>query len=122
MCGVFQARRTDVNADDARLRAAERILRRLPCAASGDENIEIGAVRLAGPEHVVLGTMAIGVLPLVTRAIEVRDRGRIRVPGVEIRHRASHIRPHVSNFPNCHPRPWPWRPDYFALSRAPGRC
>src|SRR4029434_2437948 len=84
---VFEARRADVDADNVRLRPAESVLRRLPCAAAGDQNMEIGAIRRVGPEQVMLGPMTIGILPFLSRPIEVGDGWRIWVPGVEVGYR-----------------------------------
>ena len=84
---VIQAGGADVNADDAGIGAAERILGGLPRSASGDEDIQVGAIRSFGPQQVVLGAMAILVLPLVTSAIQVGDGGRIGMAGVELAHR-----------------------------------
>jgi hypothetical protein len=72
---VIQTRRTDIDTDDVRRRPTERILRRLPRATASDENVEIVAIRFAGPQKMVLRTMAIGVPPLIASAIEIRDGG-----------------------------------------------
>src|SRR4029453_4529305 len=119
---VFEARRADVDADNVRLRPAESVVRPLPGAAAGDQNIEIGAIRRVGPEQVMLGPMTIGILPFLSRPIEVGDGWRIWVPGVEVGYRVTHIRPRVPDLLNRHRRPWPSRSDFAALSREPDRC
>ena len=81
---VIEAGRADVDADDAGVGLAERVLRGLPRSAAGDEDVQIGAVRLVGPQQVVLGAMAILVPPLVASAIEIGDGRRIGVAGVEV--------------------------------------
>ena len=90
---MIEAGRADVDADDARVGPTEGVFGGLPRAASGDEDIEIGAVRSVRPQQVVLGAMAVLVLPLVSSAIEVGDRGWIGVAGVELAHRiGAHVR------------------------------
>ena len=82
--GVIDARRADVDTDDARLGTAQGVFRRLPGAAAGDEDVEVGAIRPIGPQQVVLGTTAVLIAPLVAGAIEIVYGRWIRVAGVEV--------------------------------------
>ena len=81
---VIEAGRADVNADDAGVGAAERVLRGLPGSTAGNQDIEVGTIRSVGPQQVILGAMAILVPPLVAGAIEIGHRRRIRVVGIEV--------------------------------------
>ena len=62
----------------------ERVLCGLPRSASGDEDIEIGAIWFVRPQHMVFGMMDVLVLPHVASAIEDVYRGRVRMIGVEL--------------------------------------
>src|SRR4029453_15637808 len=81
---VRDARGADVDSDHAGIWPAERVFGGLPLSAPGDEDVEIPTIRLVGPQQVELGAMAILVSPLVTRAIQIGDRWRIGMAGVEI--------------------------------------
>src|SRR4029079_8219421 len=63
---------------------ADRILRCLPRSASGDEYIQISAIRLFGPQQMMFRTMDILVPPHLASTVQVFDRWRKRVSGVEI--------------------------------------
>jgi hypothetical protein len=84
---VIEARRADVNANDTRGGPAEGVPGGLPRPASGDQDFRIGAKGSVRPQQVVLGAMAIFVPPLVTSPIQVGDRGRIWMTGIELAHR-----------------------------------
>ena len=47
--GVLETRRADIDSDDARARMTKCELRGLPRSASGNEDIEVGAIFLVGP-------------------------------------------------------------------------
>src|SRR5262245_38272686 len=81
---VVEARRADVDADDASAGPAEGVLGGLPGAAPRDEDVQIRAVHAARPEQVVLGPVAVRLLPFVTGPVEVLDRRRVGVVRVEI--------------------------------------
>ena len=84
LLGVIDARRADVDADDARVGPAESVLRRLPRAASGDEDVQTPGTTV-GPEQWYSargGSRA----PLVAGPIGL-SRGRIRMSGVEVANR-----------------------------------
>ena len=78
--------RTDIYADNAGVRVAERILCGLPRSAPGDEDVEIRAIGFLRPEQMVLGETPIFVLPRVTSTVQIGDGGRIGVSGVELAH------------------------------------
>src|SRR5215472_4992156 len=85
---VIETRCAEVDADHACAGAAECVLGRLPRSASGYQNVQIDAVRLARPQQVIFSAMAILVVPpLVASTIQIFNRGRIRVIGVELTHR-----------------------------------
>src|SRR5262245_4072566 len=65
----------------------ERILCGLPRSASGDEDIQIGAVFLVRPMQMVLGAIGILGLPGVTKTIQIFYRRRVGAPGIELAHR-----------------------------------
>jgi hypothetical protein len=81
---VTKARPADVDARYASLGSTERVLCRLPCFASRDENLQVFAVWLVRPKQMVFSAMTILVLPFVTRAIEILNRRRIRMISVEL--------------------------------------
>jgi hypothetical protein len=84
---VIEARRADVDAGHVCAGVTECVLGRLPRSASGHKNVQIAAVRLARPQQVIFSAMAILVPPLVASTIQIFNRGRIWVIGVELRHR-----------------------------------
>ena len=58
-------------------------LRGLERAAPGDENIQIVPIVARGPEQVKLGAASIRALPVLTLTLEISDRGRVGMAGVE---------------------------------------
>ena len=81
---VRDARRADVAADDVCVRVNDRVLGGLRRSASGNENVEICAVRPIGPQQVELGAMPVLIAPLVAGAVEVLHRRWIRMARVEL--------------------------------------
>jgi hypothetical protein len=65
----------------------ERELCGLPRSATRDEDVEIGAIFLVGPQQVKLSTMDVFVLPHLTHAIEIFEWRRIRVIRVKLAYR-----------------------------------
>src|SRR5215471_13979010 len=144
---VIETRCAEVDADHACAGAAECVLGRLPRSASGHQNVQIDAVRLARPQQVIFSAMAILVVPpLVASTIQIFNRGRIRVIGVELTHRigaqilCAHISTmHVSRTETLvspmtalrlaitrvcisDQLPFPMPYDFPGPSRAPGLC
>ena len=70
-------------ADDARLRPADRVLRRLERPAPGDQDVQIFPVFARWPEQVKLGAASIWALPLLTLTLEIGDGRWIGMAGVE---------------------------------------
>ncbi len=88
---VFQLERagnaggTNVDADQAGVRPAQRIARSLRRAATRDQYAAVVAERLRGPEEVRVGTPA-PVIPTGAVCIEIVDRRRVRVTFVKVTH------------------------------------
>src|SRR4029453_6807349 len=87
---VRDARGADVDSDHAGIWPAERVFGGLPRSAPGDQDVERRTVRLAGPQQVEFGPMAVRVSPLVTRALQIGDRWGIGMAGVELADRIGH--------------------------------
>src|SRR5262245_8616409 len=83
---VIDARRADIDANDGGVGSTQGVLGGLPGATSGNQNVQVCAVRPTGPHRVIFGTTAILVAPFVACAIQVGDGRRIRMPGVELGH------------------------------------
>src|SRR6185503_7529258 len=81
---MLETCRTDVDTHHAGFGMADRILRRLPRSAPGDEYIQISAVFLFGPQQVMFGTMNILVPPHFAGTVQVFDGRRKWVTGVEV--------------------------------------
>ena len=143
LLGVIQAGRADVDAGDAGVGTAQRVLRGLPRSAPGDEDVQICAIRFVRPQQMMLGVMAIRISPLIASAIEVFDGWGIGVVRVELAHRIeAHIRcasvachfervkrasnssrPRRSSaLRRCRQPPTPSCSAFPSPSRAPGRC
>src|SRR5262245_530113 len=119
---VLDARGTDVDADNVRIRMTEGVLGGLPGSATGDKNVQVCVVGPAGPQQVIFSATMIQVLPLITRAIEGVDRRWVGLTAVELGtrvilyHRPSHLTSRRRR------RSTPSRSAVVLLSRAPGRC
>ena len=59
LIGVFEARRTEIDSNDACCRMSEGVLGGLPRSTTGNENFKICAERLIGPEQVKLRAVTI---------------------------------------------------------------
>src|SRR6185369_18026224 len=81
---MLETCRTDIHADHPGFGMTDRVLRCLPRSASGDEYIQIGAIFLFGPQQMMFGTVDILVAPHFASAVQVFDRWRKRVSGVEV--------------------------------------
>ena len=84
---VLEARRADIDGDDARAGMTECEFRGLPRSASGNEDIEVSAIFLVGPKQVKLGAVDIQVLPHIASAIEVLKRRWVGMTGVKLAYR-----------------------------------
>ena len=72
----------DVDSDDPGSRPAQRVVRGLHRAASGDQNAAVVPVGLLGPKQVRLGAPA-PIVPGATVRRQIVDRRRIRMPLIE---------------------------------------
>ena len=80
---VLEARRADVDRRHPRPWPAGRVLRGLRCAASGDQDVQIVPIGAGWPEQVKFRAASIRALPGQTMTLEICDRRRIGMAGVE---------------------------------------
>jgi hypothetical protein len=101
---VIETRGTDVDTRNASCGMAKRILRRLPCPATSNQDVEIGSVLLVGPEQMIFSAMPVLVLPFITSPIQVFNGWWVRMIGVKLTHgirarfQLVHISIALSNF------------------------
>ena len=84
LLGVIETGRADVNTDDAGVGPADGVFGRLPGSTSRDGDIQVRTVWPVRPKQMVFRPVAILILPLIARPIQILYRRRIRMAGVEL--------------------------------------
>ena len=84
LSGVTEAHVADVDRHDSSIGLAKRVPRGLGCAASSDEDFLVCPQLLCGPHQMELGSATVRVLVEVAVCVEIRERGRIGHPFVEV--------------------------------------
>ena len=81
---MIEAGRADVNTDNARVRPADCVFGGLPRPASGNKDVQVGAVWPVRPQQMIFRSVSILVPPLIASSIQILDRRWIGMMRVEV--------------------------------------